>query len=47
MGINKYYDTVKEDFEIFGESENEWEPFVKNKSYQAFVVQLKKRKFDL
>ena len=47
MGINKYFDIVQEDFEIFGERENEWERFIKNKNYQAFVVQLKKHKFDL
>jgi hypothetical protein len=46
MGINKYFDIVEEDFEIFGESENEWERFEKNKSYQAFVVKLK-RKFEI
>ena len=47
MGINKYFDIVEEDFEIFGASENEWERFEKNKNYQAFVVQIKKRKFGL
>ena len=42
MGINKYFDIVQEDFEIFGLTENEWEPFVKGKNYQAFVAQRKK-----
>lgn len=41
MGINKYFDIVQEDFEIFGLTENEWEPFVKGRNYQAFVVQKK------
>ncbi len=42
MGINKYLDLVQEDFEIFGQAENEWEPYIKNKDYQAFAVQQKK-----
>ncbi len=41
MGINKYFDIVQEDFEIFGLAENEWERFIKDKNYQAFVVQRK------
>lgn len=44
MGINKYFDIVQEDFEIFGLTENEWEPFVKRKNYQAFVIQKKIKK---
>jgi hypothetical protein len=47
MGINKYFDIVKEDFEIFGLTENEWERFIKGKNYQAFVVQRKNLKFEL
>ena len=47
MGINKYFDIVQEDFEIFGLTENEWEPFVKGRNYQAFVVQRKNLKFEL
>lgn len=42
MGINKYFDIVHQDFEIFGLTENEWERFIKGKNYQAFVVQRKK-----
>ena len=42
MGINKYYDIVKSDFEIFGQTQSEWERFEKGKDYQAFVVQRKK-----
>ena len=41
MGINKYFDIVQEDFEVFGLAENEWEHFIKGKNYQAFVVQRK------
>ena len=42
MGINKYYDIVKEDFLIFGQTESEWETYEKGKNYEAFVVQRKK-----
>jgi hypothetical protein len=42
MGINKYFDVVNTDFEIFGQTQNEWEPYEKGKEYQAFVVQRKK-----
>ena len=45
MGINKHFDTVKEDFEVYGEFQNEWEEYIKDKNYQAFVV--KKRKFEV
>lgn len=44
-GINKYFDIVSGDFEIYGETENKWEPYVKGKDYQAFAA--KKRKFEL
>jgi hypothetical protein len=42
MGINKFYDIVESDFEIFGQTQSEWERFEKGKDYQAFVVQRKK-----
>ena len=41
MGINKYYDIIKTDFEIFGQAQSEWELYNKGKDYQAFVVQRK------
>lgn len=41
IGINKYFDIVQGDFEIFGLTQNEWERFIKGKSYQAFTVQRK------
>jgi acid phosphatase class B len=47
MGINKYYDIVKEDFKIFGQSKSEWEQYKKGKDYEAFVVQKKSIKFDI
>ncbi len=42
MGINKYLDIVEEDFDIMGESQNEWEWYEKGKDYQAFAVHRKK-----
>jgi hypothetical protein len=42
MGITKYYDIVESDFEIFGQTQSEWERFEKGKDYEAFVVQRKK-----
>lgn len=41
MGITKYLDEIREDFEIFGEIENEWEEFQKDVDYEAFLVKLK------
>lgn len=41
MGITKYLDEIKEDFEIFGELENGWEEFQKDVEYEAFLVKLK------
>jgi len=41
MGINKYFDVVKEDFDIMSEQQNEWEWYEKGKDYQAFAVHFK------
>lgn len=41
MGINKYYDIANHDFNLYGETVNGLEPYVKDRSYSAFVVQLK------
>lgn len=41
MGINKYFDIVQEDFEIFGLFKSKWEPFIKGKDYEAFAIQRK------
>ena len=41
MGITKYLDEIKEDFEIYGELENGWEEFRKDHEYEAFLVKLK------
>ena len=42
MGINKYFEIVEADFEIYGEMQNEWELYIKGKDYQAFIIQRKK-----
>ena len=42
MGITKYYDEVKQDFVIYGlRSDNEWEYFMKNVDYTAFIIKKK------
>ena len=43
MGINKFYDVVEADFEIFGQAKSEWERYQKGKDYEAFVIQRKKQ----
>lgn len=41
MGITKYLDEIKEDFDIYGELEAGWEEFRKDVEYEAFLVKLK------
>ena len=41
MGISKYIELIREDFQIFGELENGWESFTKGIDYKGFLVQLK------
>lgn len=41
MGISKYLEEIKEDFEVYGELENGWEEFRKDVEYEAFLVKLK------
>ena len=45
MGISKYFEEAKNDFVIFGQVHNEWEPFAKETDYEAFVVKRKFRNF--
>jgi hypothetical protein len=47
MGITKYLEEAKTDFDIYGQILNEWEPFVKGTNYEAFVVKRKLRNFEL
>lgn len=41
MGITRYIDEIKNDFEIYGLKENEWEVFQKEVEYDAFLVRRK------
>ena len=41
MGITKYIEEVKKDFEIYGEFEEEWEEFQRDVDYEAFLVKRK------
>ena len=43
MGITKYLDEIKQDFEIYGEIEIGWEEFKKDVEYEAFLVKLKNK----
>ncbi len=43
MGITKYIDEIKKDFEIYGELESGWEEFQKEVEYDAFLIKLKNK----
>ena len=43
--ITKYIDEVKQDFEVYGLLNGEWEYFVKDIDYTAFVVRRNKDYF--
>jgi hypothetical protein len=38
MGITKFYSEVKEDFEVLGQRNDDWEPFHKNVEYEGFLA---------
>jgi hypothetical protein len=42
MGMNKFYDQMISDFNVFGELDDDRERLEKNKYYKAFIVSLKK-----
>jgi len=44
MGITKYIDEVREDFEILGERDGDWEDFQLNTDYDGFFVRRKRKK---
>lgn len=44
MGIAKFLSEVKEDFEVLGERNDDWEAFRKNVEYEGFLVRKKKKK---
>jgi hypothetical protein len=41
IGITKYIDEIKNDFELYGLNENEWEIFKKEVEYAAFLIRRK------
>ncbi|MBX9784914.1 MAG: hypothetical protein K2X48_16610 [Chitinophagaceae bacterium] len=41
MGISKYYEQVKEDFDMMAEFGGDWEVFRKNTDYDGFLVRRK------
>ena len=42
MGITNNFDSIKQDFEVYGLTENKnWQPFRKNITYGAFLVRRK------
>jgi hypothetical protein len=47
MGITKYLEDARNDFFIYGQIHNEWEPFVVGENYEAFVVRRKLLKFEI
>lgn len=42
IGIAKYIDEIKEDFEVYGEDEDEWKEFEVGKNYTSFLTRRKK-----
>lgn len=44
MGITKYIDEIKQDFDIYGELETGWEEFKKDVEYEAFLIKNKSNK---
>ena len=42
MGINKYFEIAENDFFLFGETQTDWEAYVRGKNYLAFAIQRKR-----
>lgn len=42
MGITKYFDEIKKDYNIYGLRNEEWENFEKEIEYEAFLAKRKK-----
>jgi len=47
IGISKYLNEVKKDFDVYGQVSGEWQRFEKDVDYQAFLVKKKLRNFDI
>lgn len=41
IGITRHFDEIKEDFDIYGQVIDDWQPFEKGKDYQAFLAKRK------
>ena len=46
MGITKYLIEVQKDFELYGEVEDGWEEFLKDKEYLGFIVIRKNKRHE-
>ena len=44
IGISKYLDTIKEDFDVYGLENNDWKPFELNQNYAAFLIKRRKKR---
>ncbi|MBL0309119.1 MAG: hypothetical protein IPP77_05420 [Bacteroidetes bacterium] len=43
MGIAKYLEEVKKDYEVYGLRNAEWEPFSRNTEYEGFIAKRKEK----
>jgi len=43
MGISKYFEEIKSDFEVYGLHDSQWELFCTGKEYEAFLAKRKKQ----
>ncbi len=41
IGISKYFEKIYEDFEVYGLTETDWQPFIRNTRYRGFLLQRK------
>ena len=44
IGISKFLSEVTDDFDVFGEKNDDWESFNKNSEYEGFLVKRKRKK---
>ena len=42
MGLNRFLDEARKDFEVYGQINDQWEKFSNNVDYEAFFVKRKK-----
>ncbi len=46
MGISKFFEEAKNDFDIFGELTDDWEEFKLNIEYEGFLVKRKNKNYE-